>query len=89
MDGIINLTTITKTYIGSTVITDKSTEEKTLDDLIKEYEEEEGKAFPVSFFPIVYVSFGVKGEIINNIYFLGEVAFYDGLSFRGGIAFKF
>jgi len=89
MDGLMNLTTTTKTYIGSSVITDKTTEEKTLDDLIKEYEEEEGKPFPISFFPIVHISFGIKGEITNNIYFIGEVAFYDGMIFRGGIAFKF
>jgi len=89
LDGFVNLQATTKTYIGGTVITDKETEEKTLEDLIAIYEKEQGESFPVEFFPIVYVSLGMKGEITDNIYLLCEVAAYDGLSFRGGLAFKF
>jgi hypothetical protein len=89
LDGFVNLQAKTKTYIGSTVISNTVTEEKTLDDLIAIYEKEEGKSFPIGFFPIVYVSLGMKGEIADNIYFLCEVAAYDGLSIRGGLAFKF
>ena len=89
MNGLVNLSTTTKTYIDNNITIDVDEEEKTLENLIEEYEEDEGKKFPISFFPIVYITVGMKGEIIDNVYFLGEVAFYDGLIFRGGFAFKF
>ncbi len=87
INGFIN-GTITGTTAAGAIVSEIN-EETTLTELIEEYEEEEGKKFPLSFFPIIYFSIGVKGEITNNIYFLGEVAVYDGLIFRGGFAFKF
>jgi hypothetical protein len=65
------------------------TEKWTLKELIAEYEQEEGKSFPLSFFPIIHINFGLRGEIIDNLYLLAEFALYDGLIFRGGIAYRF
>ncbi|MCK5055939.1 MAG: hypothetical protein KAT34_04745 [Candidatus Aminicenantes bacterium] len=63
--------------------------EWTLKDLIDEYEQKEGKSFPLSFFPIIHLNFGFRGEVIDNLYLLAEVAVYDGLIFRGGLAYRF
>ena len=63
-------------------------DERTLKELIDEYEAE-GESFPVSFFPIIHLNFGLRGEIIENVYFLAEFAVYDGLIFRGGLAYRF
>ncbi len=87
MDGIVSLATTGTAYNGTVLLSEL--EEKTLKQLLDEYEEEEGKKFPVGFFPIVYFSVGMKGEIANNLYLSGEVAIYDGLIFRGGLAFRF
>ena len=64
-------------------------DEATLKEMIEEYEEEEGESFPVSFFPIIHLNFGLRGEIVENVYLLAEVAVYDGLIFRGGLAYRF
>ncbi|MCX6581382.1 MAG: hypothetical protein NT166_14510 [Candidatus Aminicenantes bacterium] len=68
--------------------TETAHEEKTLRQVLDEMEEE-GDKYPLSFFPIVHIQFGLRGEIINNLYLLGEVAVYDGIIFRGGIAYRF
>lgn len=77
------------TNIDGYDVVDETDESWTFDDLKDEYKKEEGKDFPVSFFPIVHLNFGFRGKIINNVYLLAEVAVYDGLIFRGGIAYRF
>ena len=77
------------TNIGGIDIVEEQDEIWTFDDIEEEYEATEGEKFPISFFPIVHINFGFRGEIVDNIYFLGEVAFYDGLIFRGGISYRF
>lgn len=74
-------------YTGATQ-TETAHEEKTLRQVLDEMEDD-GDEYPLSFFPIVHVQFGLRGEIINNLYLLGEVAVYDGIIFRGGIAYRF
>ena len=64
-------------------------EEWTLKELIEEYEQEEGESFPASFFPIIHLNFGLRGEVYDNIYLLLEVAIYDGFILRGGLAYRF
>lgn len=63
-------------------------EEKTLKQVLDEMEDD-GDEYPLGFIPIVQVQFGLRGEITNNLYLLGEVAVYDGIIFRGGIAYRF
>lgn len=77
------------TTIEGVDVIEEETDTYTFDELITEYEEEEGEAFPVSIFPIVHIQFGFRGEITDNLYILAEVAVYDGLIFRGGIAYRF
>lgn len=77
------------TTVGGVDIIEESDESWTFDELITEYEEEEGENFPVSIFPIIHIQFGVRGKIVENVYLLAEVAVYDGLIFRGGIAYRF
>ena len=87
--GTFSYHTKAVTTIEGVDITEEEFETYTFDELLIEYEEEEGEAFPVSIFPIIHIQFGVRGEIVDNIYLLAEVAVYDGLIFRGGIAYRF
>ncbi len=75
--------------IGGIDIVEEQDEIWTFEDIRNEYEASEGKEFPLSFFPVIHINFGFRGKIINNVYILGEAAFYDGLLFRGGISYRF
>lgn len=66
-------------YKGALSETEEEEEEQTLKEALD----------PLKFFPIVHLNFGVRGEIYDNLYLLGEVAVYDGLIFRGGLAYRF
>lgn len=77
------------TNISGHDVVEEQDEIWTFDDIKDEYETSEGKKFPIGFFPVIHINFGFRGEIVNNIYFLGEIAFYDGLIFRGGISYRF
>ncbi len=77
------------TNIEGIDIVEEQDEIWTFDDIEEEYEATEGKKFPISFFPIIHINFGFRGEIVDNMYLLGEVAFYDGLLFRSGISYRF
>ncbi len=77
------------TTIGGIDVEEEQDEIWTFDDIENEYEASEGEKFPIGFFPVIHINFGVRGEVVNNVYLLGEVAFYDGLIFRGGIAYRF
>ncbi len=59
------------------------------EDIKKEYRKKKGEKFPLEFFPIIHINFGLRGKITDNIHLLGEVAVYDGLMFRGGISYRF
>ncbi|MEN8222792.1 MAG: hypothetical protein ABFR36_05990 [Acidobacteriota bacterium] len=77
------------TTIGGIDVVEEQDEVWNFDDIEAEYEASEGKKFPVSFFPVIHINFGFRGEVVDNVYLLGEVAFYNGLIFRGGIAYRF
>lgn len=77
------------TNISGFDVVEEQDEIWTFDDIKDEYETTEGEEFPISFFPVIHLNFGFRGEIVDNIYLLGEVAFYDGLIFRGGISYRF
>lgn len=67
-------------YSNGTLIGEEETlEEKTLKEVLD----------PLTFFPIIHLNFGIRGEIIDNLYLLAEFAIYDGLIFRGGLAYRF
>jgi hypothetical protein len=89
MKGMVNYHSKQVLYTQTGTFTEEESEEWTLKELIDEYEQEEGKSFPVSFFPVVHLNFGFRGEIIDNLYLLAEFAVYDGLIFRGGLAYRF
>jgi hypothetical protein len=58
-------------------------ETKTFDDL-----REEGE-FDLEAFILLHLGLGVKGEIAKGIFIKGELGFWDGLVFRGGVAYRF
>ncbi len=66
------------------------TEELTLKEAIEKIDEaRDEKLYLINFFPIIHLSLGVRGEIVDSVYLLGEVAFYDGVILRGGLAYRF
>jgi len=58
-------------------------ETKTFDNL-----REEGE-IDLDVFILLHLGLGVKGEIVKGIYLKGELGFWDGLIFRGGVAYRF
>ncbi len=88
-DALVKFHSRATTNTGGIDIVEEQDEIWTFEDIVEEYEAAEGKKLLVGFFPIVHINFGFRGEIVDNIYFLGEVAFYDGLIFRGGISYRF
>lgn len=75
-------------YSSGATQTETAHEEKTIKQVLEELKEQ-GNEYPLSFFPIAHIHFGLKGEVVNNVYLLGEVAIYDGFILRGGIAYRF
>jgi len=76
--------TYTGTYKLGTAQSGVSGEEtKTFDDL-----REEGE-IDLDVFVLLHLGLGVKGEIAKGVYLKGEVGFWDGLIFRGGVAYRF
>jgi len=88
-DALVKFHSEATTTIEGIDVTEEQDEVWNWDDLEDEYETSEGKPFPISFFPVIHINFGFRGEIVNNTYLLAEVAFYDGFIFRGGIAYRF
>lgn len=84
LNGLIS-SRVTTTLANGTVIAE-DIEEKTLKEALDEAEDGE---FTLSFFPIVHLHFGLRGEVVDNLYLLAEFALYDGLIFRGGVAYRF
>jgi opacity protein-like surface antigen len=74
-------------YQGQTTI-QETDETKTLKEAIAELEED-GNNYPFNFFPIVQVQFGLRAEIVSNVYLLAEGAVYDGIVIRGGLSYRF
>jgi hypothetical protein len=90
LEGDVTFTTVTETNQGGSVTTGTVTEEMTLKEAIKKIEESQGKdLYPVNFFPIFYLNLGIRGQIVDGVYLLGEVALYDGTTVRGGLAYRF
>ncbi len=58
-------------------------ETKTFDNL-----REEGE-IDLDVFILLHLGLGVKGEIAKGLYLKGELGFWDGLIFRGGVAYRF
>lgn len=63
-------------------------EKDSLNDLINEYKDD-GNSVPIGFFPFLQVQFGVRGEVARDTYLIAEVQFYSGISFKGGISYRF
>lgn len=76
--------TYTGTYRrGPNQVTVEGEDSKTLDQLREEEEIE------LDLFLLLQAAIGVKGEIYKNIFVLGEIGFWDGLVFRGGVSYRF
>jgi hypothetical protein len=74
----------TGTYVrGSNQVTVQGEDSRTLDQLREEEEIE------LDLFLLLQASIGVKGEIYKNLFVLGEIGFWDGLVFRGGVGYRF
>ncbi len=90
LNGNVSFTTVTETIIDGSTTTSTETETLTLKEAIENIESEQGKnLYMIGFFPIFHLNFGLRGEIRENIFALGEVAFYDGFILRGGLAYRF
>lgn len=88
LDGSLDLRANKTTYYNGYAYTETFDERKTMAEVLDDLEEEDNK-FPLSIFPVVHLCFGLRGEVVENVYLLGEVAVYDGLIFRGGLAIRF
>lgn len=88
LKGYIKLHTTSTTYYYGYTYVEETDEEKTIKQALEELEEE-GEGFPLSIFPIVHLHVGLRGEVLEDVYLLGEIAIYDGIIFRGGIAVRF
>lgn len=89
LDGNLKADTkATVFYSNGATQTQTDHEEKTIQQVLDEMKEE-GNEYPLSFFPIAHIHFGLRGEVVRDVYLLGEVAIYDGFIFRGGIAYRF
>ena len=64
---------------------------KAVKDKLGEDAESEGKVLKIPFWfvPFFQLSLGAKGKVADNLYLLGEAAFWDGFVLRGGIAYRF
>lgn len=90
LKGEVVFTTVTETEEGGSSNTETETETLTLKEAIAKIEATRGKdLYPVNFVPLVHLNLGLRAEISENIYFLGEVAIYDGFILRGGLAYRF
>ena len=88
LNGSIQLHTRATTYYNGYTVVEEADEVKTIDEALEELAEED-EEFPLDVFPIVHLQFGLRGEVIKNVYLLGEIAIYDGVIFRGGAAVRF
>jgi hypothetical protein len=61
------------------------------DDLVKTFieAEEEGDFNIPNIFPILHLGLGVKAELIPGLSGIAEAAFWDGIVFRAGVAYRF
>jgi len=90
LDGSLLLKTAQTTYFsGYTLDRVEEEQTRTLQEAPDELEAEEGETYPLGFIPILQFQIGVRGRVANNLYLLGEVALYDGLLFRAGLAYRF
>jgi len=64
---------------------------KAVKDKLGDDADSEGKVLKVPFWfvPFFQISLGAKGKIADNLFLLGEAAFWDGFILRGGIAYRF
>jgi len=87
--GLVTVQSRVVTNVSGIDVIENYSESWNFDDLREEYKKDNGKEFPVSFFPIVHLNFGFRGKITDHLYLLAEIAIYDGLIFRGGVAYRF
>jgi hypothetical protein len=69
-------------------------DEKTLQELMDEAEEDNGEGEAptldeIPFIPFIQLLVGIKGEITKNIYLMLDGGIFDGFVIRGGIAVRF
>jgi len=88
LNGDLELNTTTTTYYPDHTLVEETKDKKTLKEAINELDDED-EGFPLSFFPIIHLKLGLKGEVVNNVYLFTELGIYDGILFRGGLSFRF
>jgi len=88
LNGTATLTTVTRN--DTTGATTTRTETLTLREAIDNIEKKNDVNLSfIGVFPIVYANVGLRAEIVDGLYALGEIAFYDGFIARGGISYRF
>ena len=88
LEGNVKYHSVKTTYLPGDTDIDVTDEDLTLKEALEELEDE-GDGFPLGFFPIINFHIGVRGEVIPNLYLLGEIAIYDGFIIGAGIAYRF
>ena len=56
---------------------------------LEQAQEQDEDFYMIDFFPIIYLNLGLRAELVENFFILGELAVYDGFIARGGLAFRF
>ena len=88
LNGTATLTTVITN--GSTGVKTTLTEKLTLREVIRNIEEKNDVNLSfIDFFPIAYANLGLRAEVADRLYVLGEIAFYDGFIARAGVSFRF
>jgi hypothetical protein len=88
LGGNVEYHYVKTTFLPGGTDVDIVDEEMTLEEALDELEAE-GDGFPLSFFPLIHIHLGVRGEVASNVYLMGEIAIYNGMIFRAGIAYRF
>lgn len=73
---------------GEDIIAESIDEDWTIDETLEALENEGKSSYPLRIMPIIHINIGVRGEITKNFYGLLEFAIYNGIIFRGGIAYR-
>lgn len=90
LDGTLRLQgSALVTYDDLSTETEVIDEDMTLEEALDELSEEEDEEFPLHLMPILHVNFGLRVELVGHLSLLGEVAVYNGIIFRAGLAYRF
>lgn len=90
LSGTVRYETLVITYTAGGAIVEKTEKEQSVQEFLDELREDcDRDPYPINFLPFLNIQLGLRGEIVENFFFLAEASFYNGIMFRGGIAYRF